>query len=67
VDEGGVGQSRTAEPGPQLEPLLKRLLIFLVRRVLDDDGVITFADFAALFEDHEWFEDRWMVASLCDE
>jgi hypothetical protein len=18
-------------------------------------------------EDHEWFEDRWMVASLCDE
>jgi hypothetical protein len=20
-----------------------------------------------LFEDHVWFEDRWMVASLCDE
>jgi hypothetical protein len=19
------------------------------------------------FEDHVWFEDRWMVASLCDE
>jgi hypothetical protein len=19
------------------------------------------------FEDHLWFEDRWMVASLCDE
>jgi hypothetical protein len=20
-----------------------------------------------LVEDHVWFEDRWMVASLCDE
>jgi hypothetical protein len=20
-----------------------------------------------LLEDHVWFEDRWMVASLCDE
>jgi hypothetical protein len=20
-----------------------------------------------LFEDHVWFEDQWMVASLCDE
>jgi hypothetical protein len=20
-----------------------------------------------IHEDHEWFEDRWMVASLCDE
>jgi hypothetical protein len=20
-----------------------------------------------IFEDHVWFEDRWMVASLCDE
>jgi hypothetical protein len=20
-----------------------------------------------LIEDHVWFEDRWMVASLCDE
>jgi hypothetical protein len=20
-----------------------------------------------VFEDHVWFEDRWMVASLCDE
>jgi hypothetical protein len=20
-----------------------------------------------LFEDHVWFEDRWMVASFCDE
>jgi hypothetical protein len=31
-----------------LEPLLKRLLVFLVGRIFDDDGVITFADFAAL-------------------
>jgi hemerythrin len=22
---------------------------------------------AESFEDHVWFEDRWMVASLCDE
>jgi hypothetical protein len=22
---------------------------------------------AVLFEDHGWFEDRWIVASLCDE
>jgi hypothetical protein len=24
-------------------------------------------DGAGLPEDHVWFEDRWMVASLCDE
>jgi hypothetical protein len=48
LDEGHVGQSRAAEPGPQLEPLLKRLLVFLVGCIFDDDGVITFADFAAL-------------------
>jgi hypothetical protein len=22
---------------------------------------------AGAIEDHVWFEDRWMVASLCDE
>jgi hypothetical protein len=48
VDVGDVGQSRAAEPGPQLETLLKRLLVFLIGRVFDDDGFITFADFAAL-------------------
>jgi hypothetical protein len=48
IDEGHVGQPRAAEPGPQLEPLLKRLLVFLVGRVFDDNGVVTFADFAAL-------------------
>jgi hypothetical protein len=48
MDEGDVGQSRAAKPGPQLEPLLKRLLTFLVGRIFDDDGVITFADFTAL-------------------
>jgi hypothetical protein len=30
VDEGDIGQSRPAKPRPQLEPLLKRLLVFLV-------------------------------------
>jgi hypothetical protein len=38
-----------AEPGPQLEPLLKCLLVLLVGRIFNDDGVVTFADFAALF------------------
>jgi hypothetical protein len=23
--------------------------------------------FISIVEDHEWFEDWWMVASLCDE
>jgi hypothetical protein len=31
-----------------LEPLLKHLLVFLVGRVFDDNGVVTFADFAML-------------------
>jgi hypothetical protein len=48
VDEGDIGQPRAAESGPQLEPLLKCLLVFVTRHVFDDDGVITFADFAAL-------------------
>jgi hypothetical protein len=51
VDEGDIGQSRAAESRPQLEPLLKRLLVFLARRVFDDDGVITFANIAVLFGD----------------
>jgi hypothetical protein len=49
IDEGHVGQSRTAEPGPQLESLLKRLLVLLVGRIFNDNGVVTFADFVALF------------------
>jgi hypothetical protein len=32
-----------------LEPLLKRLLVILVRYVFDDNSVVSFADFAALF------------------
>jgi hypothetical protein len=48
VDEEHVGQSRAAEPGPQLEPLLKHLLVLLIECIFDDDGVVTFADFAAL-------------------
>jgi hypothetical protein len=48
VDEGDIGQSRLAKPRPQLEPLLKHLLVFLVSRVFDDDDVVTFADFVAL-------------------
>jgi hypothetical protein len=48
VDEGDVGLSRVAKPGLQLEPLLKHLVIFLVGRIFDDDGVITFTDFTVL-------------------
>jgi hypothetical protein len=32
-----------------LEPLLKRLLVIFVRCVFDDNSVVSFADFAALF------------------
>jgi hypothetical protein len=31
-----------------LEPLLKHFFVFLIGRVFDDNGVVTFADFAAL-------------------
>jgi hypothetical protein len=43
-----VGQSRLAEPGPQLELLLKRLPVLLVGRLFYGDGVVTLADFIAL-------------------
>jgi hypothetical protein len=48
IDEGHIGQSRTVEPGPQLEPLLKRLPILLVGRIFNGDGFVTLADFTAL-------------------
>jgi hypothetical protein len=48
LDERNIGQSRAAEPRPQLEPLLKRLLVLFICCVFNDDGVVTFADFAAL-------------------
>jgi hypothetical protein len=48
VDERDTGQSRAAESRPQLEPLLKRLLVFLLGRVFNDNGVVTFANFTAL-------------------
>jgi hypothetical protein len=43
-----VGQPRAAEPGPQLELLLKCLPVLLVGRVFYGDGVITLADFTTL-------------------
>jgi hypothetical protein len=48
IDEGNIGQSRTAEPRPQLEPLLKHLPVLLVGRIFNGDGVVTLADFTAL-------------------
>jgi hypothetical protein len=47
-DKRDVGQSRSAEPGPQPEPLLKRLPVLLVRGVFYGDSVVTLADFTAL-------------------
>jgi hypothetical protein len=44
-----IGQSRVAESRPQLEPLLKRFLIIFIRCVFDDNSIIPFADFVALF------------------
>jgi hypothetical protein len=35
---------------------------FLCMKIPAPKGVITFYG-----ENHVWFEDRWMVASLCDE
>jgi hypothetical protein len=43
LDERDIGQSRAAEPRPQLEPLLKRLLVIFIRCVFNDDSVVTFA------------------------
>jgi hypothetical protein len=44
-----VRQARTAEPRPQLEAVLQRLLIvLLIRRVFDDNCVVSLADFAPL-------------------
>jgi hypothetical protein len=41
-------QSRAAEPRPQLEALLQRLLIVFLRSVFHDYGVALSTDFAAL-------------------
>jgi hypothetical protein len=42
-------QSRVAEPRPQLEALLQRLLIVvLIRCVFNDNCVVSFANFAPL-------------------
>jgi hypothetical protein len=40
-----MGQSRTAESGPQLKLLLERFPILLVGCILNGDGVITLANF----------------------
>jgi hypothetical protein len=43
-------QSRAAEPRPQLEALLERLLIVvLLGRIFDDNCVVPFANLAPLF------------------
>jgi hypothetical protein len=49
LDERDIGQSRAAESRPQLEPLLKHFLVIFIRCVFDDNSVVPFADFTALF------------------
>jgi hypothetical protein len=44
---GDMGQSRSAEPGPQLKTLLEHFPIFLVGFVFYGDSVLTLADFTA--------------------
>jgi hypothetical protein len=40
-----VGQTRSAEPGPQLKSHLERLPILLVGSIFYGDGIVTFVDF----------------------
>jgi hypothetical protein len=49
IYKGDIGQPRSAEPGPQLKPLLQRLPIFLVGGIFNGDVVVTLADFTVLF------------------
>jgi hypothetical protein len=38
-----------------------------MREVSNNIYEFTICGFTIAIEDHVWFEDRWMVASLCDE
>jgi hypothetical protein len=49
LDERDISQTRAAEARPKLEPLLKRFLVIFIRCVFNDNSVVPFADFAALF------------------
>jgi hypothetical protein len=49
LNEGNIGQPRSAEPGPQLKSLLKCFPIILILCIFKGDGVVTFADFTAFF------------------
>jgi hypothetical protein len=35
-----------------------------IEGLLEDEQGLSMGE---MFEDHVWFKDRWMVASLCDE
>jgi hypothetical protein len=41
-----MGQSRSAESGPELKLLLERFPILLIGRIFNGDCVVTLADFA---------------------
>jgi hypothetical protein len=49
LDKGGIGQPRSAEPGPQLKSLLQHFPVLLIRRIFNGHGIVTFADFTAFF------------------
>jgi hypothetical protein len=57
---GSEAKARSGATGGRAEPR--------VGEATRADG-FTYQFFSPLhtFEDHVWFEDRWMVASLCDE
>jgi hypothetical protein len=49
LDERDVRQARTAEPRPQLEAVLQRLLVvILIGHIFNDNCVVSLANFAPL-------------------
>jgi hypothetical protein len=56
---GDIRQSRTAEPGPQLKPLLEHFPIILITGIFNGDSVITLADLAAIL--HFAFPLLWYI------
>jgi hypothetical protein len=53
------------ENSPRTPTVLGHQLEDLIRVVTVLAAPVAVA--ALIIEDHVWFEDRWMVASLCDE
>jgi hypothetical protein len=56
-------QSRAAEPGTQLKPLLERLPILVVGGVFNGDSVVTLTDFTVLLRFA--FPLLWYIFKSC--